>query len=614
MCGIFGEYFNNPSLDESYSKNFLWSMRHRGPDASGRYEVCHEEYNLSLGHLRLSIIDLGQSSNQPFISQCGRFVLTFNGEIYNYLELKSELIKLGYEFNTESDTEVLLFSWIEWGSKSLLKFSGMFSFALYDREKDKLILVRDGFGIKPLFFVNHNDRLIFSSEINPLISLQQKGLTINRNVVATYLNNSDYDLGGKTFVKEIETLEPGTLVSIELVTGQMQVERWWQPSAGDTIKNADAKDIVSEFRNMFLENVKEHMRSDVPLAFALSGGLDSSAIVCAARYLFPNAKITTFAYVSNDTQFNESSWAKRVADFVNSDHYEVKIDYKQFNRDIISCVERQGEPFGSLSVYAQYKLYQAVKAAGFKVCLDGQGADELLGGYRGYPLNKLISLWVKRKYLGTVKFLYYWRKLPGSTNIDVLKLMVALLLTVLKLTKFSKRVHEKINGIHKLSKAEDFSNALVTRLINEATSGGLQALLRHADRNAMSSSIENRTPFLTTRLANFIFQLPDEYLVSCSGETKCILRMAMKGIVPDAILHRKDKIGFEADNKGLIAELLKTVDINIEKLHEITGWKKSKIAYFFSDLNNLSNEDLKITWRLLNLSMWYHLHDHGSHY
>jgi len=391
MCGILGVFTNE--ISENFEYNFQKSLKllnHRGPDDSGLNIFTTNGGILAIGQTRLSIIDLTSSGHQPMQTDDGRYSIVFNGEIYNYIELREELKKEGYIFKTNSDTEVLLNAWIEWGLDGVVKYNGMFSFAVYDVLNNSITLVRDAFGIKPLFYCLNDNKLYFSSEINALISLLPSAPNLNYQQAYNYLVWGKYDNDEQTFYKNIYHLKPSHSLTIKLkdyVDGKksMLPERWWWPS----IKEQDISFNVAakKVREIFLENIRLQLRSDVSIGAALSGGIDSSAIVCAIRYLEPEMPIHTFSYISDDESISEEKWVDIINNYVDAISHKVKAGSDDLIQNLDKLIKTQGEPFGSSSIYAQYKVFETVREAGITVILDGQGADELFAGYSGYPLD-----------------------------------------------------------------------------------------------------------------------------------------------------------------------------------------------------------------------------------
>ena len=437
MCGIVGVYTKRFFSDKL--ENALALLRHRGPDDNGRQIYQFNESYLAIAQTRLSIIDLSEKGHQPMISHDKSKVIVFNGEIYNYQELRSELHSKGRIFTSNTDTEVLLHAWDEWGADSIDRFVGMFSFAIFDITSKKLTLVRDAFGIKPLFYYLSEDEIMFASELPALLCLLQKGQQLNYHQILNYLLWNKYDNSSETFYENIHQLEPGHLLSIDIETYSKahyfpKSIRWWQPSIRVNT-NITFEDAAYHLRELFLKTLRLHMRSDVPLAAALSGGLDSSAIVCGMRYLEPELELHTFSYIPNEKNVSEEKWIDLVNSHVHAIPHKVFIGCNDLSNDLDDLVRCQGEPFMSTSIYAQYRVFKEASKFGIKVMLDGQGADELLAGYDGYPRSRLLSLFSDFKFLASIKFIRNWSKWPNRSAVKAILLYFDALLPN-KLKKF----------------------------------------------------------------------------------------------------------------------------------------------------------------------------------
>jgi asparagine synthase (glutamine-hydrolysing) len=505
----------------------------------------------------------------------GFLSLVFNGEIYNYRELRKELAAQGATFRSESDTEVLLRGWERWGKDVLPRLVGMFAFAVVDTRTRTLTVARDPFGIKPLFLARAGWGWCFASELPACIALRNGGAELNLQRATDYLLHGDYDSTEDTFVSGVQHLGPGYVKTISLNDGSVvEHRRWWTPSVVEQGRPR-LEDAAAQLREMFLDSVRLHLRSDVPLGAALSGGIDSSAVVYAMRRLEPDAPLHTFSFVARGSSVSEESWIDTANAGVAAKAHRVEVDPAEMARDLDDMILAQGEPFGSTSIYAQYRVFKLARETGIKVTLDGQGADELLGGYIGYPGPRVQSLLDGGHVLDAWSFVKHWSEWPGRDRNYALRATVGQYLQgplyqTLRRLKRRKASLEmpgwlaagqlKEQGValgfpRQLPEPWPRGRRLVSELALSATRRGLPALLRHADRNSMRFSIESRVPFLTPQLATFLFSLPEEYLVSDEGRTKHIFRIAMRGIVPDEILERRDKIGFATPERDWLLAL-----------------------------------------------------------
>lgn len=623
MCGFLG--FVSKENKESLLDESLDIIRHRGPDRKLAVVDKIDDNYLGLGHARLSIIDLSENATQPFFSACGNYSLVFNGEIYNYKELKEDLALQGYGFSTESDTEVLLSAWMAWGVKVLPRLIGMYSFVVYDRYAKKLTIVRDAFGIKPLFYSLHSgEGIVFGSDIRGVTNLRNDPVRPDLQRAYDYLVHGDYDSTDSTFVEGVNHVMPGHYFEYDVVTGSASAARpWWQPNISSTspLSFDEAK---IKLRDLFLESVRLHLRSDVALGSALSGGIDSSAVVCAIRHLEPHIPIHTFSYIASDEKISEEKWVDVINSKINAIEHKVYSDKEGLQQDLDDMMLMQGEPFGGTSIYAQYCVYKLFKENKIKVALDGQGADELLAGYSGYPGHRLLSIiesggilkahhyaksWASLpgrsyflawKYLGRIKFpdwLYsFARKMMGRDFYPVW-------LDVEYLTEQGVSFGEKRALLARENKGKRVREAL----INSIQGRGLPSLLRHGDRNSMAFSIESRVPFLTIPMAEFLLSLPESYLLSEGGVTKHIFREALRGIVPDSHLDRKDKIGFETPEAEWLLGMFEVITRWVSEAPEVPFLNKAEIL---KELEEVLDGRIKFdgrVWRWINYIRWYTL-------
>ncbi len=626
MCGILG-YFHikkNSKFNLNF-ENSLKKLTHRGPDQTGISNFKWKDGLGQFGHTRLSIIDLSDKGKQPMKSKCGRYSLTFNGEIYNYEELKVELQNNNYQFSSNSDTEVLLAAWIIWGEKSLIKFKGMFSFAIYDSKLNNLTCVRDPFGIKPFYYYSDLSNFYFGSEPTAITDLRPNLAEVNIQKSYEYLLNGTYDNDNNTFFKNIYQLLPGHLLKIDLNKNcNIKIVKWWWPSIKETTK-LTFDEASAKLKKMFLQNIKLHLRSDVPIGAALSGGVDSSAIVGSIREIEPKQNINTFSFIANKSVFSEEKWVDIVNSNVKATKYKLNSSSINLKDDFEDLLKTQGEPFSSTSIYAQYKLYEFVKESGVTVTLDGQGADELLAGYGGYPVQRLQSLLDELKFFEAIKFVFNWGKSPNrSRKTTIISLVYNII--PFKIRKYISLFKKKNYFPKYLNKdfIQDFNfqtNNKKTSKLNEikgrrlmdvlrdsVTGNGLSSLLRHGDRNSMRWSVESRVPFLTTDIAEFLLSLPENYLISDKGETKYIFRDAMRGIVPNEILDRKDKIGFEPPENDWLMSSKPFIDEIVNDLHKVPVFNVEYCRNIITNYyNNPASIDSRLIWRIINYARWYTL-------
>ncbi len=623
MCGIIGSW--HKQCPENYQNELNKSLEllfHRGPDDKDLFIEKVGKSSVAFGHRRLSIIDLTSGGHQPMHSSDKRYSIIFNGMIYNYKELRKNLEKLGFKFYSNSDTEVLLQSWVAWKEDCLKKLTGMFSFAIYDRKQKKLFCVRDQFGMKPLFYFYDNEKFIFSSEISAIISLLKRRAKLNPQRCYDYLIFGNLDNTEETFFAEIKQLSTGSILTFDFEKNSLSLKRWWYPSI-EIKKNLNFNESVKNLRQKFLEKIEIHLRSDVPIGVALSGGIDSSSITCAIRHLFPNYEINTYSYISEDQNLNERKWINEINNNTNSNGNLVYAE-KNFSSDIDEVIKIQGEPFLDTSIITEYLIFKKAKENGVKVMIEGQGGDELLCGYNGYPGTRLLSLLLEKEYKRFFYFSKNWRRTHEKKLYDLISRFGEEILPQyfknIALKTFGKDFKPSWLNINYLkeknlkfetSKYLDYKKipgrTLISKLRENIFTGGLPALLRYADRNSMAFSIECRLPFLTQDFSEYVFSLPENFLISDNARTKHIFREAMKGIVPQNILNRNDKIGFATPEAEMIKRIKSTVNSWLDDDYENPLINKN---VFKKEIMKALNGEKIYTnqiWRMINFYRWSQL-------
>lgn len=623
MCGIVGGFWKKPEQGlEGRLETALLAMRHRGPDDKGFELTQFSGGVVALGHTRLSIIDLTAGGHQPMCSTDGRYALVFNGEIYNYRELRLELQSSGIRFHTGSDTEVLLHAWATWGQTCLHKLQGMFAFVIHDRQAETLTCARDAFGIKPFFYSFEPGRFAFASELPALMSIKPGRPLVDWQRSYDYLVNADYDSQPRTFVEGILHLPPAHWIIVNLRTGTMNSPTaWWQPQVRDALP-VSFNQAVEAVREQFLDNIRLHLRSDVPLGAALSGGIDSSAVVCAMRHVDRVSPIHTFSYIAAGSQLSEEKWVDEVNAHVGATPHKLVASGEELARDLDDMIRVQGEPFGSTSIYAQYRVFQKAKEAGITVTLDGQGADEMLAGYNGYPGLRLKSLIERGQFLQALHFAHNWSQWPGRSQhrawMHLMQLMIPGSLNEMAKRAIGRETVPAWLNKHVLREAgvvlkefmhpmirEGHGRRVVERLRSSLLSRGLPELLRHADRNSMRFSVESRVPFLTLPMAELLLGLPEEFLISPQGETKSVFRAAMRGIVPDSILDRKDKIGFATPEREWLASIAPQLREWLRVSEDIPFLNSVCLLQSFDEVMAGKRPFSWQVWRWVNFCRWY---------
>lgn len=623
MCGIAGGFWRgDDERIEVRIRSALNSMRHRGPNDSGHEITRSAERTVALGQTRLSIIDLSSGGHQPMLSSDSSLAIVFNGEIYNYKELRAQLHSLGRTFQTESDTEVLLAAWAHWGPACLPRLLGMFAFVVHDRMRHKLFCVRDAFGIKPFFYEQNDDGLIFASEQLALRALRFRTPKPDLQRGYDYLVHGDYDSQERTFLDGVRHLLPGALLEVDVAsTKPAQPIMWWRAPTENTFRYSFA-DAAAALRQQFLSSVKLHLRSDVPLGIALSGGLDSSAMVCAVRHMDPAVPIHTFSYIAEDDEISEERWVDTVNEFARATAHKLRLTAGDFARDLDRLISIQGEPFGSTSIYAQYRVFQLAKETGITVTLDGQGGDELLAGYDGYPGQRMLSLLEGHRYLAMHKFARAWGTWPGRSYWRAFMHLGRVVFpdgiyrvarkvlgrdfepTWLR-TDLLREAGVNCREARTPLRSELQRRRVIEQLAYSLQTRGLPHLLRHGDRNSMAFSIESRVPFLTVPMAELLLSMPEQYLISESGETKCVFRAAMRGIVPDSVLDRRDKIGFATPERGWLLQVAPVLREWLEEGSSIPFINCQRLLTAFDGVMQGKAAFSWQVWRWVNYIRWY---------
>jgi asparagine synthase (glutamine-hydrolysing) len=581
MCAIAGIV---TAAERSINPHALAAMTeaqaHRGPDGEGYVFLSHgrrslpravsgplpqdsyspqSRYSVGLSHRRLAILDLSAAGHQPMSSPDQRCWITYNGELYNYRELRDELRSYGHVFRSQSDTEVLLTAYCQWGTACLHRFNGMFAFALWDAERRTLFCGRDRMGEKPLYYAWDGITFTFASELKALLPVMGQP-TPNQRLIHAYLDGARLDFSQETFIEQTRQLEPGHYLLVK--DGTLHHERYWELPAGPPVKRLSSAGVVEEFRHLIEDAVRLRLRSDVPIGSCLSGGLDSSAIVCLADRLLPHAdtpwdltqaaEFKTFSACFEDPRYDERPFIRQVVEAT------AVTSQRTFPtaKELLDCLERlvwqQDEPFGSTSIFAQWTVMRSAAENGVKVLLDGQGADELMAGYHGcfgafyadlFREGRWRQLWHEwSAYRG--RYACVPPQLPANF---VRGLFPPLWVGIVRrfctgtprwmAPDFARAVHSTEEPDHC---GDSILRGMQHRLL---TRHGLRALLRYEDRNSMAFGIETRLPFLDVRLVEFLFCLQSDWKLR-DGWTKVILRQSLQGLLPDGIRRRVDKLGF----------------------------------------------------------------------
>lgn len=606
MCGIVGfvdatkdQYAGNALL-----KNMLESTNHRGPNNTGMWD----EGAAFLGHNRLSIIDLSNHANQPMLYE--EFSLTFNGEIYNYLELREELIAKGYHFETQSDTEVILVAYKEWGSSCVERFVGMWAFALWDRKAKKLFCSRDRFGIKPYYYQFDGQGFYFASEVRALKKSELFQGKLNEKQASIYLQLGWYFNQGETFYESISTLPAAH--NLVLQEGKLEITEYWKLERSEN-KEATYEERVEKFRALFHDSIKLHIRSDVKVGACLSGGIDSSSIVSIYSSLFPENELQTFnIYYEGKNSVDERPWIKYLQDkYKNINAFFHSPSDEEILKHFDDFVDHMEFPSNGSSPFSQYFVMKMAHKNGIKVLLNGQGSDEYLAGYM-HSVYRSLSDYLTHFQLGAfAKQLKIHNKTQqnsaGKSLNVLLKTMLSSVMPEQALYDFEYKNYypnickQKFKSPFQIRKIA--GSKLDQFLFHQVMQTSLPNLLHNEDVNSMAFSIESRVPFLDHRLLEYAFSSSNEDRL-VNGVTKRILRDALAPELPPEIANRTDKKGFvtPGEVKWMRGSMKFLLDIDWDKLSFIDRDAAEKVIKDYEG-GNLKNAML--VWRLGVLNYWY---------
>jgi asparagine synthase (glutamine-hydrolysing) len=550
MCGILihigGEKLNSehPALE---------IIKHRGPDGRGAMAFETPAGFLTLGHRRLAIIDLDERSNQPMQYENGNFWIVFNGEIYNYLELKKELSSSGCEFRTESDTEVILAAFRKWGRQCLSKFNGMFSFCIYDKKAGRLFMARDRFGIKPLYFWNSLGTFCAASEIKQFTCIPGFTHVANRDKLFHFINSSDFDYDRETMWKDVFEIEPGHFAEIDLGSwkpgGPFKTEKWYELDFAKTI-DISYEDAVCEFRNLLKDSIRLRMRADVPVGFLLSGGLDSSSLVGLSTQIprEEGATLKTFSSCYENSPIDERKFINAMLDFSKASSSLHFPKPQEVPENLDRIIWHNDIPVRHGSPVPHWLLYKHIREDNDfrKVIIEGQGGDEILGGYIDFNWSFIFELLTAGNLSSfSGEFKSFRAKDGFSAKIFLRKFGRMMFPNAVRYPANPAIVAESLIGNVKIPAIPIRREQPSVKEMHKARMSILRYILHNVDRNSMSHSRETRVPFLDYRLAEFCISLPSQHNLS-SGSTKRVLRSAVDGVVPDKIINRTDKQGYSS--------------------------------------------------------------------
>lgn len=634
MCGI-GGYISKNLQENNILEDMMNIIKHRGPDDqgytffNGGVEVDGSQASIALGHRRLSIVDLSKLGHQPMMYQDGRYWMVYNGEIYNYIELRAELIALGHEFVSQSDSEVILGAYAQWGAECQHRLNGMWAFAIYDTAKETLFLSRDRFGIKPLYYWTSNDgSFYFGSEIKQFTTLPDWSAVLNHQRGYDFLVWGLTDHTDETLFKGVKHLLPGHSMHLSLETNNdIKIERHqWYSLAGNSF-DGSYEDAKREFKYLMTDSVRLQMHADVNIGSCLSGGIDSSTIVCIMNDILREQKSQdlqkTFSACSTVSQYDEKKWIDIVVNRTGVEPYYCYPSIDSLFEESDRLTWHQDEPFGSTSIFAQWSVFQLASEKNVRVMLDGQGADEQLAGYHSYYGARLASLFKSGRFIQFVREMAIIHKRHGKSWKWLVSYLVASLFP-----DFAKNSIRKVLGIKHLhpdwidrsvlhAEAKELhkgtSGSVKQLSYTQLTTGNLRMLLHWEDRDSMAHSVESRVPFLDHRLVEFALGLPEDYKIF-DGVTKRVLREGMRGVLPDEIADRVDKIGFATAEEVWLHE---NADLFRTKLKESIAASQGILNdYAMTHLEDVLSGKKSFSfliWRMINFGQWMKIFDVQAH-
>ena len=623
MCGLFGSVGVEPD------KKRIDLVAHRGPDGSGWREFASLAGPVALGHRRLSIIDLSEGGAQPMADPTGTLHLTFNGEIYNYIELRDELKEKGEIFQTASDSDVLLRAYSVWGLDCLPKLRGMFAFLIWDERRRRLVAARDRFGIKPLYYFATPRGVAFASEIKQLLGLPGERRRMNIARIHDFLATGVSDHLADTMFEGVSQVRAAECAVVDCsgTTPALTIKRWY-PINTETVSIGEQA-AAERFRALLSESVRLHLRADVPVGSCLSGGLDSSAIVCLMSEMLGSRtggpRINTVSACYAEKEVDEKPFMDAVVESAKTEPHFIFPRAEDVFARASEITWHQDEPFGSTSIFAQWCVFEEARRAGVKVMLDGQGADEQLAGYHSAFHYYLSGLVRQGRIAQVLRTIWERNRLHGTSIAEQLQTFVVPLLpprvrAMLRRQRQalihhdwlgSDLIREKGNPLGPLevgsqSVGLEEPDDVASLCLTLTHSSNLQMLLHWEDRNSMAHSIEARVPFLDHPLVEFSLALGGDHKI-VGGDTKRVLRRAMAGVLPESVRQRRDKLGFATPEqrwfrgplRGMIIEGTEATLKRYPELFSAAGVRALRADM----LEGRRAVDFTL-WRIANLSLW----------
>lgn len=626
MCGIAGIHsLNGEPVSRELLAQMTLVLRHRGPDDEGYYL----DGPVGLGHRRLSILDLSAAGHQPMGNEEGTIWLVFNGEIYNYRDLVAELQSKAHVFRSCTDSEVIIHAYEQYGVECVSHFNGMWAFVLWDGWNRRLFCARDRLGVKPFYYHFDGHRFLFASEVKSLLQDETLKRRPNDRIIFDYLVHAYVDHTDETFFAGVKQLPAAHYLMVE--DGQMQIRRYWDLDPGQCLDGITDTEAANRFYELFRDSIRLRLQSEVPVGTCLSGGLDSSSVVCVINRLLSQGDVPnqaaigerqkTFSSCFEDERFDERRFIQEVVALTEVDAHYVFPQSEELFADLPRFVWHQDEPVVGTSQYAQWCVMRLARENGITVVLDGQGGDEALGGYHLFFPSHLADL------ARQMRILKFWREdgkfrrihaYPLDRQVRLLELLRPWVPDAILTRRKTKRELIELSKLdwlsqdflstnnHEMKFRQVYPGHLSQYLYRFLTRERLPSLLRYEDRNSMAFSIEARVPFLDYRLIEFVFALPNSQKLR-DGMTKVVLRNAMKSILPEKVRQRADKMGFVTPEaiwfrtacRDQIAQI-----IHSNSFRERGYCNAERVQERFDGFCNEQENDSGLFWRCVNLELW----------
>lgn len=660
MCGIAAIFQARPGLRAGHLKAMTDIISHRGPDgegfalADGHGAVDYlggeagavaearqaadmtlpylpsallrpdqDGWTWGLGHRRLAIVDLTPSGHQPMSSAGGRYLITYNGEVYNHLELRAELEQAGHSFRSHSDTEVILAAYAQWGEGCLNRFNGMFAFVIIDRQESRIFAARDRFGVKPLYIMRSPGHVAFASEIKQFTVLPGWRAEMNWQAAHDFMAAGITDHGDTTLFQHVKQVPGGHLLACRMEDlPNAEVRRWYDVQPARHVP-ASIEESAQVFSELFSDAVRLRLRADVPVGTALSGGLDSSSVVCEVDAQLASASVggtqKSFSVCSTMARYDERRYIDVVTQATKVQPHYAYPDTQTLLDELPSLVWHQDEPFAGTSIFAEWEVYKLARANGVKVTLDGHGADELLCGYHPF-------FWIRLNELLLAGRLGQWQKefkaicgRHGYTSADVFRSQLVALLPVQWVRPWRNRLRGEAATQQILAcppsqvrmrddpqeRMRPWRNSIRAESLNQLTATSVPVQLHWADRDSMAHSVESRLPFLDYRLVEFIIGNPAQYKIG-DGVTKRLLRLGMAHRLPEAIAGRQDKMGFVTPEQVWLCQEQSTWFLNwLDDRQDLARTLLSQASLDRARRILRGQERYnRFAWRVLSMVMW----------